>query len=467
MSASPGSPRRTSVISATTTTASPSSTVWVTCPMSDAAASPSTGVPPGRYCHPSSGVNRSDPFCANVCASRSCRASTRFTLSASAASRPAADRLDRMSEKSTVVGVTDTLATLEAVMPTGPRSPDAAMIAIPPGWCRNAALKAALRSCSCVALGARPVDVVVSTAVIVLRSTASRIRSPDRLRLMLVNAGRRRIYSCRDSAWSMCGALLTPYRGRRGITVLASSSPPVVLPCEDRARGRLRCAPRLRLHDQGAVQARTLRRRDRRRGPRGRLVPAGDGRGHRRTRHRTRGRAARSGPSRRVGGGLPDRLLHPRGAGARHGARGDARRGRLVVAHGRTGRARLRCARRGGHYDAGPVRELRHARRTPVDDRPRTARFVDPGPRGAGGHRGPLRRLGGRPHDRRRAAAPAGRRHRTPGTPPVSADHADETLPLLSTPADGVPPVIDTPTGLAEVVHALDTGSGPVAVDAE
>jgi len=49
----------------------------------------------------------------------------------------------------------------------------------------------------------------------------------------------------------------------------------------------------------------------------------------------------------------------------------------------------------------------------------------------------------------------------------VSADHADETLPLLSTPADGVPPVIDTPTGLAEVVHALDTGSGPVAVDAE
>src|SRR5699024_4949617 len=35
------------------------------------------------------------------------------------------------------------------------------------------------------------------------------------------------------------------------------------------------------------------------------------------------------------------------------------------------------------------------------------------------------------------------------------------------TPADGVPPVIDTPTGLAEVVHALDTGSGPVAVDAE
>jgi ribonuclease D len=40
-------------------------------------------------------------------------------------------------------------------------------------------------------------------------------------------------------------------------------------------------------------------------------------------------------------------------------------------------------------------------------------------------------------------------------------------LPLLLEPADGVPAVVDTPAGLAEVVAAFAGGTGPVAVDAE
>jgi ribonuclease D len=48
--------------------------------------------------------------------------------------------------------------------------------------------------------------------------------------------------------------------------------------------------------------------------------------------------------------------------------------------------------------------------------------------------------------------------HGAPTPPPV--------VPLLE-PADGVPPVVDTPAALAATVEAFATGTGPVAVDAE
>ncbi len=51
--------------------------------------------------------------------------------------------------------------------------------------------------------------------------------------------------------------------------------------------------------------------------------------------------------------------------------------------------------------------------------------------------------------------------------PPAEADPtAPVVVPLLE-PADGVPPVIDTPAALAEAVAAFAAGTGPVAVDAE
>ncbi|MGJ3509542.1 HRDC domain-containing protein [Enemella sp. A6] len=45
-------------------------------------------------------------------------------------------------------------------------------------------------------------------------------------------------------------------------------------------------------------------------------------------------------------------------------------------------------------------------------------------------------------------------------------DPPDE-LPVLRAPADGVPEVIDSPTGLDEVAHRISETSGPVALDAE
>lgn len=49
----------------------------------------------------------------------------------------------------------------------------------------------------------------------------------------------------------------------------------------------------------------------------------------------------------------------------------------------------------------------------------------------------------------------------------MSSHHTDESLPLLSAPADGVPAIIDSPDALAAVVRALAAGTGAVAVDAE
>lgn len=49
----------------------------------------------------------------------------------------------------------------------------------------------------------------------------------------------------------------------------------------------------------------------------------------------------------------------------------------------------------------------------------------------------------------------------------MSSDHADEALPLLRVPADGVPDVIDTTRGLKEAAEVLASGTGSVAVDAE
>jgi ribonuclease D len=39
--------------------------------------------------------------------------------------------------------------------------------------------------------------------------------------------------------------------------------------------------------------------------------------------------------------------------------------------------------------------------------------------------------------------------------------------PILSVPADGIPPVIDTPDALAAARAALRAGSGPLALDTE
>ncbi|MCX0276666.1 HRDC domain-containing protein [Nocardia zapadnayensis] len=49
----------------------------------------------------------------------------------------------------------------------------------------------------------------------------------------------------------------------------------------------------------------------------------------------------------------------------------------------------------------------------------------------------------------------------------MSSHHTDESLPLLSAPADGVPDIVDTPDALATAVRDLAAGTGAVAVDAE
>jgi len=48
----------------------------------------------------------------------------------------------------------------------------------------------------------------------------------------------------------------------------------------------------------------------------------------------------------------------------------------------------------------------------------------------------------------------------------VPLDTVRRVVPLVE-PADGIPPVVETPEALAEVVAAFATGTGPVAVDAE
>jgi ribonuclease D len=50
--------------------------------------------------------------------------------------------------------------------------------------------------------------------------------------------------------------------------------------------------------------------------------------------------------------------------------------------------------------------------------------------------------------------------------PSTTNDAAPEVVPLTE-PADGLPPVVDTPDELARVVAAFESGTGPVAVDAE
>ena len=40
-------------------------------------------------------------------------------------------------------------------------------------------------------------------------------------------------------------------------------------------------------------------------------------------------------------------------------------------------------------------------------------------------------------------------------------------LPLLATPADGVPPLVDTPAEFSSACAELAQGSGPIAIDAE
>ncbi len=50
---------------------------------------------------------------------------------------------------------------------------------------------------------------------------------------------------------------------------------------------------------------------------------------------------------------------------------------------------------------------------------------------------------------------------------PAAPEAAPRELRALDSPRDGVPPVVDTPEGLATVVAALAAATGPVAVDAE
>lgn len=75
------------------------------------------------------------------------------------------------------------------------------------------------------------------------------------------------------------------------------------------------------------------------------------------------------------------------------------------------------------------------------------------------------------PTRKRRVRRRADRPRRAPETPRESAEQAPEEpveeLPLLAEPADGVPPVVDTPEALADVAQALRAGTGPVAIDAE
>jgi ribonuclease D len=51
--------------------------------------------------------------------------------------------------------------------------------------------------------------------------------------------------------------------------------------------------------------------------------------------------------------------------------------------------------------------------------------------------------------------------------PAAAGEPATAPLIPLDTPRDGVPPVVDTPEGLAETIAAMAAGTGPVAVDAE
>ncbi|QDC24674.1 ribonuclease D [Georgenia yuyongxinii] len=80
--------------------------------------------------------------------------------------------------------------------------------------------------------------------------------------------------------------------------------------------------------------------------------------------------------------------------------------------------------------------------------------------------------------DAERGATPGGRAGRSVTDVPVPPSNAapavvtapsSGTLPPvpLTEPADGVPPVVDTPQALADVVARLAAGTGPVAVDAE
>ena len=50
---------------------------------------------------------------------------------------------------------------------------------------------------------------------------------------------------------------------------------------------------------------------------------------------------------------------------------------------------------------------------------------------------------------------------------PPAPPEPETPVPLLTAPADGVPPVVDTPEALAETIRRLAEGTGPVAVDAE
>lgn len=52
-------------------------------------------------------------------------------------------------------------------------------------------------------------------------------------------------------------------------------------------------------------------------------------------------------------------------------------------------------------------------------------------------------------------------------TPDETAETPETPDPPLLTLRDGLPPVVDTPEGLAEVCARLDDGTGPVAIDAE
>ena len=57
-----------------------------------------------------------------------------------------------------------------------------------------------------------------------------------------------------------------------------------------------------------------------------------------------------------------------------------------------------------------------------------------------------------------------------PVPPPTPDPEAEVDLPqvtMLTEPAEGIPPVVETPEALAAVVAAFGAGTGPVAVDAE
>jgi len=49
----------------------------------------------------------------------------------------------------------------------------------------------------------------------------------------------------------------------------------------------------------------------------------------------------------------------------------------------------------------------------------------------------------------------------------VSEETPIEEYPILEAPADGIPPVVDTPEALAETRRALREGQGPIAIDTE